>query len=114
MKNILVNAPISAHLNKRIEILQNIQNDDLDESWVVKFVLFAYAHELLPSSISFFEKVDFGNLINQVYVAFTVRFNKNISKDQRIKFQGKSFLIKKIINVAHKNRIMEIIAMQAV
>jgi head-tail adaptor len=106
--------PLSARLNKRIEILQNVNANDLDESWASSLMLFADVRELLPNNVSFFEGVDFGNLINQVYMLFTVRFNKNISKDQRIRFRQQSFLIKKIINVAQKDRIMEIIAMQVV
>jgi len=108
------NMPLSARLNKRIEILQNVNANDLDESWASSLMLFADVRELLPNNVSFFEGVDFGNLINQVYMLFTVRFNKNISKDQRIRFRQQSFLIKKIINVAQKDRIMEIIAMQVV
>jgi head-tail adaptor len=106
------NIPIAARLNKRIEIFENINANDLDEFWSLKLILFADVRELLPDNISFFEGVDFGNLINQVYMLFTIRFNKNISKDQRIEFKEKKFLIKKIINVAQKDRIMEIIAMQ--
>ncbi len=106
--------PLSARLNKRIEIFQNVNANDLDESWVSKLIIFADVRELLPNNISFFEGIDFGNLINQVYMLFTVRFNKNISKDQRIRFRQQNFLIKKIINVAQKDRVMEIIAMQVV
>ncbi len=108
------NMPLSARLHQRIEIFQNVNANDLDESWVSKLIIFADVRELLPNNISFFEGIDFGNLINQVYMLFTVRFNKKISKDQRIRFRQQDFLIKKIINVAQKGRVMEIIAMQVV
>jgi head-tail adaptor len=67
---------------------------------------------LSPTTAKFFEGVDFGNLINENYIILRVRFTSQITKDMRIRFKDKAFLIKKMVNVLEQNKLFEIIAME--
>ena len=59
-----------------------------------------------------FEDGEFANQINQNYMLFCIRFNKNIDKNMRIRLNEKDFLIKKITNYLEKDDFLELIALQ--
>jgi head-tail adaptor len=102
----------SAKLNQKIDILENVVTNDLADNWQKKFTCFANIKHLSPNSVRFFEGVHFGNLINETYMLFSIRFNSSINKNLRILFKQKHFLIKKIINVLELDKVLEIIAME--
>ena len=99
-------------LRHRIEFLDNIEKDDLIQKWQLRFSTFAKATHLMPNSLKFFEGIEFGNLINQNYMLFCIRFNKEVNKNMRIKLNNKEFLIKKITNILEQDRFLELIAME--
>jgi head-tail adaptor len=102
----------AARLNQRIEILENVADKDLNDNWQSKFIVFAGVKPIGPNLIKFFEGVEFGALIDESYLIFTIRFNAQINKNMRILFKQKYFLIKKIINVRQLDKVAEIIAME--
>jgi hypothetical protein len=106
------NKLFTSNLKQRIEIYENVILDDLNDNWVKKQTFFAGIKHITANLIKFFEGVDFGNLINENYLLFSIRFNKDINKSMRILFKGKYFLIKKITNVLEQDKILEIIAME--
>lgn len=99
-------------LRHKIEFLHNVGQDDLIQNWQLKFSTFAKATHLMPNSLKFFEGIEFGNLINQNYMLFCIRFNNQVNKNMRIRLNNKKFLIKKITNVLEQDQFLELIAME--
>jgi len=108
----MIHELFSTTLKQKIHIMENLSTNDLEENWHIKGAYFAQVRHLSPSTARFFEGVDFGNLINENYIILRVRFTSEITKNMRIKFKDKSFLIKKMVNVLEQNKLFEIIAME--
>ena len=108
----MIHELFSTTLKQKIHIMENLSTNDLEENWQTKGAYFAQVRHLSPSTARFFEGVDFGNLISENYIILRVRFTSEITKNMRIKFKDKSFLIKKMVNVLEQNKLFEIIAME--
>jgi len=102
---------LAAELKHPIEI---VEYEASLNTWLARFKTFSSIKQLSPKTLKFFEKINFGNMIEASYMLFTTRFTPEINKNMCILFKKRYFLIKKIINVEEQDRILEIIAVEIV
>ncbi|AVP87141.1 hypothetical protein phytr_1830 [Candidatus Phycorickettsia trachydisci] len=102
---------LAAELRHPIQI---VEYDTRFNTWLARVKTFASIKQLSPKTLKFFEKINFGNMVEASYMLFTIRFTPEIDKSMRIFFKRRYFLIKKIINVEEQDKILEIIAVEIV
>jgi len=102
---------LAAELKHPVQILEY---DTRFNTWLARVKTFASIKQLSPKTLKFFEKINFGNMVEASYILFTVRFTPEINKNMRVFFKQRYFLIKKIINVEEQDRVLEIIAVEIV
>ena len=97
----------------KIIFLQNLNSNDLEEPrWSEVLETYAEIKALHSLSVSELEGINFGQVLNQEYFIFYVRFNSNISENMRIMFQGRLYEIKRIVEEYSRSRIIQIIGLR--
>ena len=104
---------LSTILTHRIIFIENINDNELtDAVWREKLTSFAQVKPLYDNKFGSIEKFTFGHLVTEAYFMIKIRFTELINSKMRIKFNGRIFEIKRIINVSEKSKIMQIIALE--
>ena len=82
---------------------------DHSKQWKVSCECRAKVEDLFTNHYHLFSNISFGSAISKSYKIITVRYNKNITSEKRIDFQGKYYLILKIVNQSEANKVYKIL-----
>ena len=94
-------------------MLENYNRSQLQSpKWREVFKAYAYISTYSPSLLSQLEGLNFGHVISEEYIIFTIRFHSGLKQDMRIAFQEKFFEIKRIINQDMQNQVQKIITLE--
>lgn len=103
----------SSRLAHKVYFLKNIQHDESEEEkWVEVMYAFAEVNPICDSRPIAIEGLQFGHVISEDYYLFKVRYLDGLNINMRIKFKGRMFEIKRILNIKERSKILHIIALQ--
>jgi hypothetical protein len=101
------------NLRHPIEFLQNIKTNPTDEDrWETCYRSFADISYLHPYNLSLVENSNFGHILTTSLLIATVRWTDNLQLNMRIKFDGKIFEIKKIIEDFDSRKFIKLIILE--
>jgi hypothetical protein len=101
------------NLRHPIEFLKNIKINPTDEDrWEICCRSFADISYLHPYNLSLVENTNFGHILTMSLLIATVRWTDNLQLDMRIKFDGKIFEIKKIIEDFDSRKFIKLIILE--
>ena len=98
----------SSTLRHKITVLKN----NSGHQWEVTDICRADVQDLLTNRYNLFENIDFCSAISKSYKIITVRYNKNITPENRIEFKGNHYLILKIVNQDEADKVYQILVSQ--
>jgi head-tail adaptor len=106
----------SKNLKHFIEFYSNANAGNLlvAEQWTKKYECFAEVMPLGGSSFASIDNMDFGHITPENLVMFKIRFASGITNKLRIMLNNQNFDIKKIINVAYEDKILQIIGQEVI
>jgi SPP1 family predicted phage head-tail adaptor len=109
----MYNKAISSILSHRIIFLENKTSSELEEQdWQEIYASFAEIKPMYDNKFGSIETFTFGHIVTEAFFMFKIRFTKIVNAKMHISFSGRIFEIKRIINVAEKNQILQIIALE--
>lgn len=104
---------ISNKLSHEISFLENRTISELeDEDWQEKLRCFAEIKPLYDNKFGSIENFSFGHIVTENFFMFKIRYLPDLCTKLRIGYQDRIFEIKRIINIAEKNEILQIIALE--
>ena len=89
-----------------------ILTSDHKKQWKVSGECRAKVEDLFTNHYHLFSNISFGSAISKSYKIITVRYNKHITYEKRIDFQGKYYLILKIVNQGQADKVYKILVSQ--
>ena len=97
----------------QIQFIENLSKSDVqDAQWVCKYLAYASVKSLYENSHALLEGLKFGHVMSENLFLFRMRFVFGVTTKMRIAFGAKQYEIKKLVNLGHKNRILQIIALE--
>lgn len=100
-------------LRHQIKIWQNISVNDIErEIWQEKFTLYAKITAISEHKFAVIEHLNFGHIMTEGFFIFKTRFIKDLNNKMRISFGDRKFAIKRLINIAEKNKWLNIIGLE--
>ena len=104
---------LSALLSHKIVFLENKSRNELEEqNWQEIYSSFAEIKPMYDNKFGSIEKFNFGHIVTEAFFMFKIRFTDQVNPKMRICFSRRIFEIKRIINIAEKNKILQIIALE--
>ena len=104
---------LSALLVHRVVFLENKTKSELEEqNWVPILEAFAEVKPMYDNKFGSIENFNFGHIVTEAFFMFKIRFTDKVNPKMRISFGARIFEIKRIINVAEKDKILQIIALE--
>jgi SPP1 family predicted phage head-tail adaptor len=101
------------NLKHQIIFLENFSQNELEPGvWTEKITTYAEIQAASECNFENLENFNFGHVITEAYFLFKIRYQSEITNKMRIKFKERIFEIKRIINVAEKNRLMNLISLE--
>lgn len=87
-----------------------VLKDNHNHEWEISYKCRADVQDLLTNRYHLFENIDFCSAISKSYKIITVRYNPNITPDNRIEFRGNRYLILTIVNQDEADKVYQILA----
>lgn len=101
------------NLRHRIQFLSNVKHGALDaDNWQERLVTFASISHISEMQFNAIESFNFGHVMTESLVVFTIRFIDLVNNKMRIVFRDKTFEIKRIINPGEMCKFLNIIALE--
>ncbi len=105
--------PLAKVLKHPITLLNNITANELEvQQWQEVATTFAEIKAVCDTKFETLEGLNFGHLITEALFIFRIRFIPNLNNKMRILFKDRLFEIKRIINIAEQDRVLQIIALE--
>lgn len=104
---------IIKNLQYQIKFIENSTKTEIDkEVWLEKFILYAEISPLCDNRFEAIKGLNFGHIMTEEFFLFKMRYIKGITSKMRISFKARQFEIKRIINVAERNKFLNIIGLE--
>lgn len=103
---------IARTLKHEITFMKNVSDNDIEEQWKEVCKVFASIAPINENNFMTLEHLNFSHVITESLFLLRTRFIKNLHTKMRIIFKDRVFEIKRIVNLAEQDRILQIIALE--